>query len=110
MEPKDAAVREFLSGLSEVEVSSVLASLSSSNQIALAELHRAFSDSNAGAADVMARHLAIRKFLKGLGESEMTSILGSLSERNRMRLLALYGQYREVEEQEQQRKPEILRS
>jgi hypothetical protein len=103
-------VREFLSGLCEAEVSSVLACLSSSNQIALAELHRAFADPHASAADVMARHLAIRKFLKGLGENEMASILASLSERNRLRLLALYSQYREVEEQEQQRKPEILRS
>jgi len=110
VDPKDAAVREFLSGLSETEVSSVLGCLSSSNQIALAELHRAFSDPNAGAADVMARHLAIRKFLKGLGETEVTSILSSLAEPNRLRLLALYAQYREVEEQEQQRKPEILRS
>ncbi|MFZ5895047.1 MAG: hypothetical protein ACOY0T_28565 [Myxococcota bacterium] len=110
VDPKDAAVREFLSGLSESEVSSVLASLSPSNQLALIELHRSFSDETATAADVMARHLAIRKFLKGLNENEMKSILASLSESNRQRLLVLYAQYRVLEEQEQGRKPEILRS
>jgi hypothetical protein len=110
VDPKDAAVRQFLGNLSEAEISSVLACLSSSNQIALAELHRSFMDPSASPADVMARHLAIRKFLKGLDENEMKNILASLSDANRRLLLALYAQYRAVEEQEQERKPEILRS
>jgi hypothetical protein len=110
VDPKDTAVRQFLGNLSEAEISSVLGCLSSSNQIALAELHRSFMDPSAQAADVMARHLAIRKFLKGLDENEMKNILASLSEVNRRLLLALYAQYRAVEEQEQERKPEILRS
>jgi hypothetical protein len=110
VDPKDAAVRQFLGSLSEAEISSVLGCLSSSNQIALAELHRSFTDPSASPADVMARHLAIRKFLKGLDENEMKNILASLSDPNRRLLLALYAQYRAVEEQEQERKPEILRS
>ncbi|MFZ5895555.1 MAG: hypothetical protein ACOY0T_31145 [Myxococcota bacterium] len=110
VDSKDAAVREFLNGLSEAEVSSVLASLSTSNQLGLIELHRSFSDESATVADVMARHITIRKFLKGLDENEMKNILASLTEANRGRLLALYAQYRVIEEQEQGRKPEILRS
>jgi hypothetical protein len=110
VDPKDRAVREFFAGLSETEISSVLGSLSSSNQIALAELHRAFSEEAPSAAAVMARHLAIRKFLKALSEREMSAIFASLSESNRNLLIALYAEYRRLEEEEQSRKPEILRS
>ena len=63
-----------------------------------------------GGSRVMARQLAIRKFLKTLSEQEIKSILASLSEQNRQLLIALYSQYRDIEEQEQARKPEILRS
>lgn len=110
VDPKDRAVREFFARLSETEISSVLGSLSSSNQIALAELHRAFSEEAPSVAAVMARHLAIRKFLKALSEREMSSIFASLSESNRNLLIALYAEYRKLEEDEQSRKPEILRS
>lgn len=110
VDPKDAAVRHFFACLSETEISSVLGCLGSANQMALAELHRAFSDGASAPADVMARHLAIRKFLKGLTERELTSIFASLSESNRALLLALYAEYRKLEEDEQARKPEILRS
>ncbi|HWA70699.1 MAG TPA: hypothetical protein VG937_00120 [Polyangiaceae bacterium] len=110
VDPKDAAVRHFFACLSETEISSILGCLGSSNQIALAELHRAFSDGAPGAADVMVRHLAIRKFLKGLSERELTAIFASLSEPNRNLLVALYAEYRKLEEEEQSRKPEILRS
>jgi hypothetical protein len=110
VDPKDRAVREFFARLSETEISSVLGSLSSSNQIALAELHRAFSESAPSAAAVMARHLAIRKFLKALSEREMSAIFASLSESNRNLLIALYAEYRKLEDEEQSRKPEILRS
>jgi len=110
IDPKDAAVRHFFSRLSETEISSVLGCLASSNQIALAELHRAFAEANPTAADVMARHLAVRKFLKGLTERELTAIFASLSDSNRSLLIALYAEYRKLEEEEQSRKPEILRS
>jgi hypothetical protein len=110
VDPKDRAVREFFARLSETEVSSILGSLSSSNQIALAELHRAFSEETPSAAAVLARHLAIRKFLKALSEREMSAIFASLSESNRNLLIALYAEYRKLEEEEQSRKPEILRS
>jgi hypothetical protein len=110
VDPKDAAVRYFFSSLSETEISSVVGCLSSGNQVALGELHRAFQEENPMPADVMARHLAIRKFLKGLTEQEMAGIVASLTEQNRTLLFALYAQYRELEEQEQARKPEILRS
>jgi len=110
VDPKDRAVREFFARLSETEVSSVLGSLSSSNQIALAELHRAFSEESPSAAAVLARHLAIRKFLKALSEREMSAVFASLSESNRNLLIALYAEYRRLEEEEQSRKSEILRS
>jgi hypothetical protein len=58
----------------------------------------------------MARQLGIRKFLKTLSEAEVKSIFASLSDSNRKLLIALYSQYRDLEEQEQARKPEILRS
>ena len=109
-DPKDAAIRRFFASLSETEISSVLGCLSGATQIALAELHRAFSVANAEPADVAARQLSVRKFLKGLSEREITSIFASLGDANRALLLALYSQYREVEQTEQERKPEILRS
>jgi len=109
-DPKDAAIRRFFASLSEPEVSSILGCLSGANQVALAELHRAFSSANADAAEVMARQLSVRKFLKGLSEREVTAIFASLSDANRALLLALYAQYRDAEQSEQERKPEILRS
>ena len=110
VDPKDAAIRVFFAGLSEVEISGVLGSLSGTNQLALAELHRAFSDGATGPADVAARQLTIRKFLKGLNEEELTGVFASLSDANRAQLLALYTQYRDIEQAEQASKPEILRS
>ncbi|HEX3853059.1 MAG TPA: hypothetical protein VHW01_18985 [Polyangiaceae bacterium] len=109
-DPKDAAIRRFFANLSETEISGILGCLSGANQIALAELHRAFSAASPDAAEVMARQLAVRKFLKGLSEREVTAIFASLGEANRALLLALYSQYRDVEQTEQDRKPEILRS
>ncbi len=109
-DPKDAAIRRFFANLSETEISGILGCLSGANQIALAELHRAFSAASADAAEVMARQLAVRKFLKGLSEREVTAIFASLGDANRALLLALYSQYRDVEQTEQDRKPEILRS
>jgi hypothetical protein len=109
-DPKDAAIRRFFANLSETEISGVLGCLSGANQIALAELHRAFSAATAEPADVMARQLSVRKFLKGLSEREVSSVFASLGETNRALLLALYAQYRDVEQSEQDRKPEILRS
>jgi hypothetical protein len=109
-DPKDAAVRLFFAGLSEVEISGVIGSLSGTNQLALAELHRAFSDESASPADVAARQLTVRKFLKGLSEQELSGVFASLSDGNRSQLLALYAQYREIEQAEQASKPEILRS
>lgn len=110
IDPKDAAIRQFFAGLSEVEISGVLGSLSGSNQLALAELHRAFSEDATGPADSAARQLTIRKFLKGLNEQELRGVFASLSDSNRSQLLALYAQYREIEQAEQASKPEILRS
>lgn len=110
VDPKDAAIRLFFAGLSEVEISGVLGSLSGGNQLALAELHRAFSEEAPSPADVAARQLAVRKFLKGLNEQELSGVFASLSEGNRSHLLALYAQYREIEQAEQASKPEILRS
>jgi hypothetical protein len=109
-DPKDVAVRHFFSCLSETEVTSILGCISSSSQIALAQIHSSFTGESQSHADVMARQLAIRKFLKMLSEQEIKSILASLSEQNRKLLIALYAQYRDIEEQEQARKPEILRS
>jgi len=109
-DPKDAAIRRFFANLSETEISGVLGCLSGANQIALAELHRAFNTASAEPAEVMARQLAVRKFLKGLSEREVASVFASLSDGNRALLLALYSQYRDVEQSEQDRKPEILRS
>jgi len=109
-DPKDVAIRQFFAGLSEVEISGVLGSLSGSNQLALAELHRAFSEGSANPADSAARQLTIRKFLKGLSEQELRGVFASLSDGNRSQLLALYAQYREIEQAEQAAKPEILRS
>jgi hypothetical protein len=109
-DPKDAAIRLFFAGLSEVEISGVLGSLSGANQLALAELHRAFSEESTSPADVAARQLAIRKFLKGLSEQELRGVFASLSDGNRSQLLGLYAQYREIEQAEQDSKPEILRS
>jgi hypothetical protein len=110
VDPKDAAVRHFFACLSETEISSILGCISSSSQIALAQLHGAFSNEAPTPADVMARQLAIRKFLKTLSESEMKNVFASLTDSNRSLLIALYSQYRDLEEQEQARKPEILRS
>jgi hypothetical protein len=110
IDPKDVAVRHFFSCLSETEITSILGAISSSSQIALAQIHSSFMTEAPTPADVMARQLAIRKFLKALSEHEIKSILASLSEPNRKLLIALYSQYRELEEQEQARKPEILRS
>lgn len=110
IDPKDMAVRQFFACLSETEITSILGAISSSSQIALAQIHSAFMNEAPTAADVMARQLAIRKLLKTLSEQEIKSILASLSEPNRKLLIALYSQYRELEEQEQARKPEILRS
>lgn len=110
IDSKDAAIREFFAGLSEVEISGVLGSLSGPNQLAIAELHRAFSGEATSAADVAARQLAVRKFLKGLNEQELGGVFASLSDANRNQLLALYAQYREIEQAEQAGKPEILRS
>lgn len=109
-DPKDAAIRRFFANLSETEISGVLGCLSGANQIALAELHRAFSAASAEPAEIMARQLAVRKFLKGLSERESASVFASLGDSNRALLLALYSQYRDVEQSEQDRKPEILRS
>jgi hypothetical protein len=109
-DPKDLAVRHFFSCLSETEITSILGCISSSSQIALAQIHSSFNSDGQSSADVMARQLAIRKFLKTLNEQEIKSILASLSEQNRQLLIALYAQYRDLEEQEQARKPEILRS
>ncbi|MEI9939270.1 MAG: hypothetical protein WDO69_18775 [Pseudomonadota bacterium] len=109
-DPKDAAIRRFFANLSETEISGVLGCLSGANQIVLAELHRAFSAASAEPAEIMARQLAVRKFLKGLSEREIASVFASLGDSNRALLLALYSQYREVEQSEQDRKPEILRS
>lgn len=109
-DPKDLAVRHFFSCLSETEITSILGCVSSSSQIALAQIHSSFMSESQSPADVMARQLAIRKFLKTLSEQEIKSILASLSEQNRKLLIALYAQYRDLEEQEQARKPEILRS
>jgi hypothetical protein len=110
VDPKDAAVRHFFSCLSETEISSILGCISSSSQVALAQLHGAFSNEAPTPADVMARQLATRKFLKTLSESEVKNIFASLTDSNRKLLIALYSQYRDLEEQEQARKPEILRS
>ncbi len=110
IDPKDVAVRHFFSCLSETEITSILGCISSSSQIALAQIHSSFASDAHAPADVMARQLAIRKFLKTLSEQEIKSILASLSEQNRNLLIALYSQYRDLEEQEQARKPEILRS
>ncbi len=110
VDPKDAAVRHFFACLSETEISSILGCISSSSQIALAQLHGAFSNEAPSPADVMARQLAIRKFLKTLSEAEVKNVFASLSDSNRKLLIALYSQYRDLEEQEQARKPEILRS
>jgi len=110
VDPKDAAIRLFFAGLSEVEISGVLGSLSGTNQLALAELHRAFADEAASPADVAARQLTVRKFLKGLNEQELGGVFASLSDSNRTQLLALYSHYREIEQAEQSSKPEILRS
>jgi hypothetical protein len=109
-DPKDAAIRVFFAGLSEIEISGVLGSLSGTNQLALAELHRAFADGANGPADVAARQITIRKFLKGLNEEELRGVFASLSDGNRAQLLALYAQYRDIEQAEQASKPEILRS
>jgi len=109
-DPKDVAIRQFFAGLSEVEISGVLGSLSGTNQLALAELHRAFSDEHASPADVAARQITVRKFLKGLSEQELGGVFASLSDGNRNQLLALYAHYREIEQTEQANKPEILRS
>ena len=109
-DPKDLAVRHFFSCLSETEITSILGCISSSSQVALAQIHSSFTSDGQSPADVMARQLAIRKFLKTLSEQEIKSILASLSEQNRQLLIALYAQYRDIEEQEQARKPEILRS
>jgi hypothetical protein len=109
-DPKDAAIRRFFANISETEISGVLGCVSGANQIALAELHRAFSAASAEPAEVMARQLAVRKFLKGLSEREIASVFASLGDSNRALLLALYSQYRDVEQSEQDRKPEILRS
>lgn len=109
-DPKDAAIRRFFANLSETEISGVLGCLSGANQIALAELHRTFSAASAEPAEIMARQLAVRKFLKGLSEREIASVFASLGDSNRALLLALYSQYRDVEQSEQDRKPEILRS
>lgn len=109
-DPKDLAVRHFFSCLSETEITSILGSISSSSQVALAQIHSSFTSESQSPADVMARQLAIRKFLKMLSEQEIKAILASLTEQNRKLLIALYAQYRELEEQEQARKPEILRS
>jgi hypothetical protein len=109
-DPKDLAVRHFFSRLSETEVTSILGCISSSSQVALAQIHSSFASDGHSAAEVMARQLAIRKFLKMLSEQEIKSILASLTEQNRQLLIALYAQYRDLEEQEQARKPEILRS
>jgi hypothetical protein len=109
-DPKDLAVQHFFACLSETEITSILGCISSSSQIALAQIHSSFTSENQSPADVMARQLAIRKFLKSLSEQEIKSILASLSEQNRKLLIALYAQYRDIEEQEQARKPEILRS
>jgi hypothetical protein len=109
-DPKDLAVRHFFSCLSETEISSILGCISSSSQVALAQIHSSFTSDGQSPADVMARQLAIRKFLKTLSEQEIKSILASLSEQNRQLLISLYSQYRDIEEQEQARKPEILRS
>ena len=110
VDPKDAAIRLFFAGLSEVEISGVLGSLSGTNQLALAELHRAFSEESTSPADVAARQLTVRKFLKGLNEQELRGVFASLSDSNRSQLVALYAQYREIEQAEQASKPEILRS
>ncbi len=110
VDPKDAAVRHFFACLSETEISSILGCISSSSQIALAQLHGAFSNEAPSPADVMARQLAIRKFLKTLSEAEVKNVFASLTDSNRKLLIALYSQYRDLEEQEQARKPEILRS
>ena len=109
-DPKDLAVRHFFSCLSETEITSILGCISSSSQIALAQIHASFTSESQSLADVMARQLAIRKFLKMLSEQEIKAILASLTEQNRKLLIALYAQYRDIEEQEQARKPEILRS
>ncbi len=109
-DPKDLAVRHFFSCLSETEITSILGCISSSSQIALAQIHSSFMSDSQSPADVMARQLAIRKFLKMLSEQEIKSILASLNEQNRKLLIALYAQYRDLEDQEQARKPEILRS
>jgi hypothetical protein len=109
-DPKDAAIRRFFANLSETEISSVLGCLSGANQIAIAELHRAFGAANPEPAEIMARQLSVRKFLKGLSEREVASVFASLGDSNRALLLALYSQYRDVEQSEQDRKPEILRS
>jgi hypothetical protein len=109
-DPKDLAVRHFFSCLSETEITSILGCISSSSQIALAQIHSSFTSDSQSPADVMARQLAIRKFLKTLSEQEIKGILASLGEQNRKLLIALYAQYRDLEEQEQSRKPEILRS
>ena len=110
IDPKDQAVRALFSRLSETELSSILGCLGATSQIALAELHRAFQEANPAPADVMARHLAVRKFLKSLSEQELSAIFASLSDTNRQLLIALYSEYRKLEEEEQSRKPEILRS
>jgi hypothetical protein len=110
VDPKDAAIRHFFASLSEEEISGVLGSLSSTNQVALAELHRAFGEPAPGPADVAARQLAARKFLKALSEQETRGVFASLTAENRDRLIELYSQYREIEEAEQNSKPEILRS
>ena len=109
-DPKDVAIRQLFASLSETEITSILGCLSSGNQMALAELHRAFSAADAEPAEVMARQLSVRKFLKGLSEREVTQVFASLSDSNRALLLALYSQYRDIEQDEQDRKPEILRS
>jgi hypothetical protein len=109
-DPKDVAIRQLFASLSETEITSILGCLSSANQMALAELHRAFGAADAEPAEVMARQLSVRKFLKGLSEREVTQVFASLSDSNRALLLALYSQYRDLEQDEQDRKPEILRS
>lgn len=107
---QDLAIRQFFEGLSEHEIAVVLGSLETSSQIALSELYREFMQGAQHPADAAARQIGIRKFLKSLSEAEITRVLGSLSAANRAQLLALYSQFRAVEDAEQEQKPEILRS
>ncbi len=107
---RDPVVEElmkFVNQLSPEEMQTIQAGLEPKKALIFAEVLKAIAE---GTTSPVAIKFAVQKFLKSLSEHETLAIFKALSQPNGEKLMRLYAHFRALEEAEQAKKPELLRS